>query len=177
MTLQGRPPAGLVLVSGYTSIPDAAMAYPIIPILYPLQGFSFARKFFRNISSEKWENDITLELGVKCPVLIVHGTSDFEIPVHHARTLFLKAMVGLSKQQNVRSPENLTMPPASWEKKGVYSGDHYTVNRVKNEADMWASKHIRDRVFLLEITRAGHNNIHAFEIFQSVLADFSRKQL
>ncbi|MFT5596914.1 MAG: hypothetical protein ACI8QH_001713 [Flammeovirgaceae bacterium] len=71
---------------------DAAMAYPIIPILYPLKNFEFARRLVRDFVSEKWENDLALERGIACSLFIVHGVNDFEIPVVHAQKLFLKVL-------------------------------------------------------------------------------------
>jgi abhydrolase domain-containing protein 12 len=183
LTLQDRAPGGVILVSGYTSIPDAAMAYPIIPILYvssfnpryPFQSFDSARIVVRDISSEKWENDLVLERGIACPLLIVHGTEDFEIPVMHARKLFLQAIKGYSAIRNLSKPENLTLPLA-WNMNETYSNEYFEIHPIKDEASVWISTALGDRVSLLEITLAGHNNIHGFEIFSHVLADFVNKR-
>jgi fermentation-respiration switch protein FrsA (DUF1100 family) len=65
--------AGLVLISGYTSLPDvAASAYPFVPVRLLM------RDRFDNIG----------EIGrVSAPILILHGTADWTIPFDHATAL------------------------------------------------------------------------------------------
>jgi uncharacterized protein len=65
--------AGLVLISGYTSLPDvAASAYPFVPVRLLM------RDRFDNIG----------KIGrVSAPILILHGTADWTIPYDHATAL------------------------------------------------------------------------------------------
>lgn len=65
--------AGLVLISGYTSLPDvAASAYPFVPVRLLM------RDRFDNIG----------KIGrVSAPILILHGTADWTIPFDHATAL------------------------------------------------------------------------------------------
>jgi fermentation-respiration switch protein FrsA (DUF1100 family) len=67
------PVAGLVLISGYTSLPDVgASVYPFIPVRLLM------RDRFDNIG----------KIGhVAAPVLILHGTADGTIPYGHATAL------------------------------------------------------------------------------------------
>ena len=67
------PVAGLVLISGYTSLPDiAAAAYPYIPVR------ALMRDRFDNIA----------KIGrVAAPILILHGTADWTVPYGHAMAL------------------------------------------------------------------------------------------
>jgi uncharacterized protein len=68
-----HPVAGLVLISGYTSLPDvAASAYPLIPVRLLM------RDRFYNIGKIN---------RVMAPILILHGTADRTIPYSHAVSL------------------------------------------------------------------------------------------
>jgi fermentation-respiration switch protein FrsA (DUF1100 family) len=68
-----HPVAGLVLISGYTSLPDvAASAYPLIPVRLLM------RDRFDNIGKIK---------RVTAPILLLHGTADQTIPYSHAEKL------------------------------------------------------------------------------------------
>ena len=67
------PVAGLVLISGYTSLPNVgASVYPFIPVKLLM------RDRFDNIG----------KIGrVAAPILILHGTADWTIPYDHATAL------------------------------------------------------------------------------------------
>lgn len=67
------PVAGLVLISGYTSLPDvAAPVYPFVPV--------------RLLMRDRFDN--AGKIGrVAAPVLILHGTADRTIPYGHATAL------------------------------------------------------------------------------------------
>jgi len=67
------PVAGLVLISGFTSLPDvAARHYPWLP----------ARELIR----DRYDNRAKLARAT-APILILHGTADTLIPDTHARAL------------------------------------------------------------------------------------------
>jgi abhydrolase domain-containing protein 17 len=70
-----RSPYALILMSGYTSIQNAAKS---ILGWASILGFIIYEKF-RNIDVIK---------NAKCPVLIVHGKKDNLIPVQHSMDLF-----------------------------------------------------------------------------------------
>jgi fermentation-respiration switch protein FrsA (DUF1100 family) len=65
--------AGLVLISGYTSLPDVgASAYPFVPV--------------RLLMSDRYDN--IGKIGhVNAHILILHGTADRTIPYDHAEAL------------------------------------------------------------------------------------------
>ncbi|MBB4099499.1 alpha/beta hydrolase [Sphingomonas kyeonggiensis] len=68
-----QPIAGLVLISGFTSLPDVAAGhYPWLP----------ARLLLR----DRYDN-LTKLPQVSAPVLVLHGTADTLIPASHARAL------------------------------------------------------------------------------------------
>jgi fermentation-respiration switch protein FrsA (DUF1100 family) len=67
------PVAGLVLISGYTSLPDVGAAvYPFIPV--------------RLLMRDRFDN-IGKIARVAAPILILHGTADRIIPYGHATVL------------------------------------------------------------------------------------------
>jgi pimeloyl-ACP methyl ester carboxylesterase len=67
------PVAGLVLISGYTSLPDfGAAAYPFVPV--------------RPLMLDRFDN--LAKIGrVAAPILLLHGTADRIIPDEHATAL------------------------------------------------------------------------------------------
>ncbi len=72
-----RPCAGLVVHSGFTSVPDlAALAYPYLPVRY------FCRTRM---------NSLRRIARCACPVLVLHSVSDEHIPIAQARRLYARA--------------------------------------------------------------------------------------
>lgn len=68
-----QPIAGLVLVSGFTSLPDVAAGhYPWLPVKLLLR--------------DRYDNLTKLE-QINAPILVLHGTADTLIPASHARAL------------------------------------------------------------------------------------------
>ena len=67
------PVAGLVLISGYTSLPDlAAGVYPFVPV--------------RRLMRDRFDN--LGKIGrVPAPILVLHGTADRVVPFDHAAAL------------------------------------------------------------------------------------------
>jgi uncharacterized protein len=74
---QHQTPAGLILESTFTSIPDiGAEAYPFLPV---------------RLMSRYHYNTVDYVGRVRCPLLIVHSRDDEMIPVAHGRRLFVAA--------------------------------------------------------------------------------------
>jgi len=68
-----QPIAGLVLISGFTSLPDVAAGhYPWLPVKLLLR--------------DRYDN-LTKLAQIRAPVLVLHGTADALIPASHARAL------------------------------------------------------------------------------------------
>ncbi|WP_233503390.1 alpha/beta hydrolase [Sphingomonas psychrotolerans] len=69
----GAPVAGLVLVSGFTSMPDVvAPLYPWVPV--------------RVLLRDRFDNRAKIR-RVEAPILLLHGTADHLIPARHSTTL------------------------------------------------------------------------------------------
>jgi len=72
-----KDPAGLVLESAFTSVPDRGQEiYPFLPVRL------LARIRYDTLSRMK---------SVRCPVLVVHSRDDRLIPIGHGRKLFAAA--------------------------------------------------------------------------------------
>ena len=71
-----HPPAGLVLLSAFTSVRDMARMHPplipaaLVPDAYP---------------------SLRLVTGLRAPLLVLHGEDDMIVPVEHGRALFAAA--------------------------------------------------------------------------------------
>lgn len=69
-----RPPAGLILQSGFSSAVDvAAMAYPYLPV--------------RLLLRDRYESTSKMST-ISCPLLVIHGERDSIIPVRLGRALY-----------------------------------------------------------------------------------------
>jgi len=68
---------GLILESGYTSVPDlAARVYPFLPV--------------RLLSRFRYDTHSMLR-NISCPVLVVHSREDEIVPFHHGEALYQAA--------------------------------------------------------------------------------------
>jgi len=71
-----HPPAGLVLLSAFTSVRDMArMHYRLIPAALVPDAYPSLR----------------LVTGLRAPLLVLHGEDDMIVPVEHGRALFAAA--------------------------------------------------------------------------------------
>jgi fermentation-respiration switch protein FrsA (DUF1100 family) len=66
-----RPVAGLILESSFTTAFRVVTRYPLLPF-------------------DEFENIKKID-KISCPVLVIHGTNDRTIPIHHGQLLFEKA--------------------------------------------------------------------------------------
>ncbi|ORZ32890.1 Alpha/Beta hydrolase protein, partial [Catenaria anguillulae PL171] len=83
LSTANTPPRGLVLLAPFTSIPNAAIEYPWVPV-WLLGPF---KSLLTPLVHEKWES-IDRIPDLACNVLIVHGSKDIIINQHHAHALF-----------------------------------------------------------------------------------------
>jgi pimeloyl-ACP methyl ester carboxylesterase len=107
--LSGQEPfAGLILVSGFSSIPRLLETYSIKgiapPMLSPLKAYPFLQNYFRKRIADSWDtasrikNIITLALETSHPggtdISILHARDDWEIPWREGRAIFDAAASG-----------------------------------------------------------------------------------
>lgn len=119
-------PRGVALLAPFTNLATLVETYSIrgIPILQPLQAFSFGRSEF--IYTPSWKAGLERSMHFKfaeliktllrhefdtlskiqdinVPVLLAHSQDDMDIPYHHARTL-------LDKLLDPHLPEAISLP-------------------------------------------------------------------
>ncbi|KAI9206976.1 Alpha/Beta hydrolase protein [Polychytrium aggregatum] len=187
---RGEAVGGLILLAPYKSIPDAALTYPIVPFLWPFRGYPQVGKLFKEYVSQKWDSTVNIR-SINCPLLIVHGGRDFEIPTDHSRTLFLNAVNGRLAHQKSQ-PEPLNIHPAEPQVVGDYeirpiSGGReaylWTLNETQTplkESSMpdqtQRSSGVKQSslVWYIEVTYGGHNNLHKFEIVKDGIAGWAQ---
>lgn len=88
----GRPLfKGLILLSGYSSIADAALGYPNVPLLRPFNGNSWTENIVKFLIRDKLITHHKLR-SIKCPILFLHGSCDTDICCWQAKANFLEAV-------------------------------------------------------------------------------------
>ncbi len=90
--------AGVVLISGFTSIPNLLTQYSLggyLPLLSPFKGSARFAKILDKYVVDKWQSTIRLanfaKLGKKIRLFIIHAKNDFEIPWTESEGLFAAA--------------------------------------------------------------------------------------
>ncbi|RPD56145.1 alpha/beta-hydrolase [Lentinus tigrinus ALCF2SS1-7] len=97
-------PRGVALLAPFTNLATLVETYSIrgIPILQPLQSFSFGRKLIKTLLRHEFDT-LSVIQDINVPVLIAHSQDDMDIPYHHARTL-------LDKLLDPHLPEAISLP-------------------------------------------------------------------
>ncbi|KAJ3022504.1 hypothetical protein HKX48_006046 [Thoreauomyces humboldtii] len=129
---------GLLLLASYTSIPDAALGYPMMPLLWPFKHHPRLADKVKGLVSEQWNSIENIRQITQWPVLLVHGKTDYEILPSHSK-LLLQAAAGVGDEELLSGHQ---MP-----------GDEGVLFR---EAD--------GRVWYLEVKHAGHNGLGYFQV-------------
>ena len=112
---------------------DAALGYPMVPILYPFSLSSVAAKYVKLLVKDQWNSQINIQ-NVTSPILIMHGSQDYEIQVWQAKALVSAALSNKSQKHAVR-----TLP---------------------GEGELW----IADALWYLEVLHGGHNTLSSFQV-------------
>ncbi|KAJ3218012.1 hypothetical protein HK099_005278 [Clydaea vesicula] len=172
---------GLVLVSGYSSVPEASLTYPIIPVLLPLNNFDFIKKNIKYLLSEKFLNEEKL-FYLERPCFIVHGLNDYEIKPTMSKSNFFSFIKGLTNRHLTPSNifNNSFVAPNENEITEPYHSRHFGVFPVKShfsgevEGFIWKSnlpKYV-NLMWYLELVFAGHNNVQDYELFMHSLNEW-----
>ncbi|KAJ3043198.1 Monoacylglycerol lipase abhd12 [Rhizophlyctis rosea] len=174
LTESNTPPAGLILLSAYASVPDAALAYPMVPLLYPFQYLPVLSSHIKNYVAERWESVDNIKY-TSCPILIIHGSKDFEILPWQARSLFIES-VGERLGKSIEEPAE--------DKPAIFAPDHvgdvvvkydgYSIRPLPGpEGWLWVSDKsertdlmggTKGDVWYLEVKRAGHNTLGKYQV-------------
>jgi len=95
---RGMDFAGVVLVAGFTDLPNLLTSYSIagyVPVLSPLRLYPPLQKFFASYVVDKFYSANRLanivRLSKKLRLFIIHSKDDYEIPWRHSEVLFAAA--------------------------------------------------------------------------------------
>ncbi|KAJ3326842.1 hypothetical protein HDU76_012611 [Blyttiomyces sp. JEL0837] len=179
-TISGNPPAGLVLVAGYSSIPDAAMGYPLaLPIVWPFIWRDDWREFAKGFVGEKWENVESLR----------DVTTSYTAFATLIRANFISAIRGRMLGSPDFTPPNLesvTLPTEAQHQNhdmhgGILSMVNYNIQIIgkpgvqekdRIEGRLWRSTVIvpgGGEVWLFESMWGGHNKLAYYQILEDSL--------
>ncbi|KAJ3158417.1 hypothetical protein HDU86_002886 [Geranomyces michiganensis] len=151
--------AGLLLLAGYVSMADAALGYPMLPLLWPFKHHPLLAEKARSLVAERWNSEVALAGATDWPILLLHGAKDFEIPSWHARRLF-RAVVGARVGRKLGVDAFTVDGELSDFSVTKFAGNEAALYRSKEHAPAW----------FLEVDQAGHNTLADFEIVETVIA-------
>ncbi|KAH8553909.1 Alpha/Beta hydrolase protein [Umbelopsis sp. PMI_123] len=137
LSRMGSPPKALILKAAYSSLPTLLFEYRALKFI----------PFFAPIN--------LLPPYVNCPILIIYGAVDFEIPGHNSQKLFHRAIYGLETEIDY-SDEWLVNDP--------------NIKNVTVEHEVSVYQHRRNpNVKLAVLTYAHHNNVGYFDyVFEAM---------
>jgi abhydrolase domain-containing protein 12 len=90
--------AGVILISGFTDLPNLLQSYAIggwVPVLAPLKRFPAIQKGFAGYLVDKWPSATRLanfvRISTRVRLFIIHASNDYEIPYTQSNGLFAAA--------------------------------------------------------------------------------------
>lgn len=97
--LRGIEFAGIVLIAGFSNVPDLLSSYSgagFIPILSPLRPIPPLLRFFQSFIVDKWESanrlaEVVRLTQTRLRLILIHAKNDLEIPCHESDVLFKSA--------------------------------------------------------------------------------------
>jgi abhydrolase domain-containing protein 12 len=152
-------PGGLMLLAAYASIPDAAMGYPIVPLLKPFSIHSLTTYYVKKFVHEKWDSESNMR-NVTCPILLMHGSRDIEIPLWQTKALFVSALAGRQERRIQESSSASHSNKVSREEK-----EEPVVRTLPKEGELW----LADTVWLLDVLYGGHNSLPSFPLVKDTI--------
>ncbi|KAI9017895.1 Alpha/Beta hydrolase protein [Phycomyces nitens] len=139
LTKAGTPPQALILKAAYSSLPNLIFEYrmlEIFPILGPLKYVPQLQNWVLSKLVHTFDSLSRIQ-HIDCPVLIVYGEADLEIPGHNSHQLFHRAIYGSD------APAPFTA-----------QDDRMVKETIPNEATVYTAGNTR----LVELKHADHNN-------------------
>lgn len=95
---KGTEFAGVVLVAGFTDLPNLLTSYSIagyVPLLSPLRYYPALQKLFASYVVDTWQSATRLanfvRISKRMRLFIIHSKDDYEIPWAHSEGLFTAA--------------------------------------------------------------------------------------
>jgi abhydrolase domain-containing protein 12 len=101
---RGTDFAGVVLVAGFTDLPNLLTEYSIggwIPVLSPLKSYPPLQRLFQSCVVDRWPSSTRLanfvKLSKRVRLFIIHARDDDEIPWSQSERLFASAANGTTE--------------------------------------------------------------------------------
>ncbi|CEP12489.1 hypothetical protein [Parasitella parasitica] len=155
MSAVGNPPKSLILKAGYSSMSTLVFEYnvvPKLPILSPIKRIPVLEKWLLSKLNHKFDSLSRIQ-SVGCPILIIYGAKDTEIPVTNSQVLFRYAL---------NSTNSLD---------AMVKSNSVALSTVPNEANVYRSRDHKPRLVLVELIHANHNNVGYFDYTFESIAD------
>ena len=156
---------GLIILSGYASIADAAIGYPVVPVLRPFHGIKLLENILKYFIRDKWVSHSKMRSISNLPMLLLHGGADIEINIWQAKALFLSAVEGRNGNQYLNTD-------GFWELRAPMEFDpcqhKVQINNIGDDGELWTFGDL-DPIWLLRVTHAGHNNLSNHQIVRDTL--------
>ncbi|KAI8924904.1 Alpha/Beta hydrolase protein [Entophlyctis helioformis] len=167
---------GLVLLSAYASIGDAAIGYPMVPLLAPFRGWHVGEKWIKSRMIDRWDSVHKIR-SIRAPILIIHGKADFEIRPWQGRALFLEAAGGRIGKKLVQDDGywQLRRSPLKFSAREL--PDVIVTELSPEEGDLWSLDAPADPaspVWFLEVAHAGHNTLSKFQVVNDTIDSWNR---
>ncbi|TPX55862.1 hypothetical protein PhCBS80983_g04966 [Powellomyces hirtus] len=172
--------AGLLLLAAYASMPDAALGYPMMPLLWPFKHHPDIAEKAKSLVGEKWDSANNIKQTGNWPVLLLHGRGDYEILPWQSRALFRNAVSArygrqtpelskdLSEFDPTRGPDDVIV--------SVKPNANYQVRIYpRNEGWLYMSHPVKGdsgKVWYLDVLHAGHNSLGKFQIVDDVIQEW-----
>lgn len=144
----------------------------MVPLLWPFKHHPAIAEKVKEFVVERWESSRNIRATNGWPILIIHGSRDFEILPWQARKLFVEAVSARIGKQVGEPAEDVTTALAPEHTgKGIQKYDGYDIRPLPGrEAWLWTSqKQSKDvtrtgDVWYLEVKHAGHNSLSKFQV-------------
>jgi hypothetical protein len=163
---------------------DAAIGYPMIPLLRPFYGSFLLENIMKPLLGESFSSCKKIS-KLTIPILLLHGKRDFEIPLWHAKSLFYESIHGRMslepfhhwnvrdhvsiidsltrsrpKKNSMQHVEQLitkTLLPGIYE---IYKGE---------EGELWNFDDKSNPIWFLQVEHAGHNDLSQHQLTQDTI--------
>ena len=153
--------AGIILLSAYANLADAAFNYGTLPILRPFVG-TFIEQYIKNGMIEKYDSKSSIS-RIKAPVLLIHGKRDGDINVWHSKTLFLSTHALLSSQNMMEDGWGVSI------RKGRYVKLPALVKEINTtDSTIWSTKNN----VLVQVEYAGHNSLSEHLVVEDAISSW-----
>ncbi|KAL0080304.1 secreted alpha/beta hydrolase domain-containing protein [Phycomyces blakesleeanus] len=160
MTKAGTPPQALILKAAYSSLPNLIFEYrmlEIFPILGPLNYVPQLQNWVLSKLVHTFDSISRIQ-HIDCPVLIVYGGSDIEIPGHNSHQLFHRAIYGSDA-------------PAPFTKHWLENDRMVKQQTIPNEATVYTSLERNPNARLVKLHHADHNNVGYYDYCYEAIAE------